>query len=69
MYWEHHGFHPFFCIIFFLVIGFVIYNFAIRRRGMWRDHQDQAENLLRKRLANSEISIEEYNQLKEALKK
>jgi uncharacterized membrane protein len=51
---------------FFIVRAFAFRNFGGYRRGGWNDESDA---ILRKRLANGEIDEEEYQKLKNALKK
>lgn len=66
------GYHGPWCFGFFfliLIIGFLIVRGFAFRRGCRRNWPDEAELILRKRLVNGEISEEEYQKLKEALKR
>ncbi len=70
MYWSH--FHPFGFIFFVLIVGFLITNFIIlkrSRRGMCTHTPYDALTILENRLANGEISIEKYKELKDILKR
>jgi uncharacterized membrane protein len=73
MWWDHHGFHPFFGILFFiLIIGiFFSLRFLMWRRfhGSCFHNGEDALSLLKKRLVNGEINEEEYLRIKEVLKK
>lgn len=81
MLWGYHGFFPF-GFFFVLIVLFVIFRiFAFRRFGYhrnygncdnrgWNDNNHyEALAIVRKRLANGEISEEEYEHLKEVLSK
>lgn len=71
-YGYHGGPWCFGFLFFFLVFAFFIFRgFMFRRRGFYSHHgwSDEAENILRKRLASGEITEEEYQKLKDALKK
>jgi uncharacterized membrane protein len=65
-----HG-HWCFGFIFFFIFLFIILRVVAFRRfgGCHRGWYDEAEVLLRKRLVNGEITEEEYQRLKDALKK
>lgn len=84
MWWEyHHGFSFFPCVLFpigFLVFFFLIFIVArslfFRRFGAgcygrfygpW-NHGFDAESILKRRLANGDITEEEYQRLKDKLK-
>jgi uncharacterized membrane protein len=69
--WAHHG-HPWFGFLFIiLVIGFIIFRVVTFRKygGCRYGSFDEAEAILRKRLASGEINEDEYQKLKDALKK
>ncbi|WP_391119636.1 hypothetical protein [Psychrobacillus sp. L3] len=68
----HYGhFPPFGFFFFILIIGLIITNFIMwrRGRGMCYHNRFDAINVLENRLAKGEISIDEYNNVKEILKK
>jgi uncharacterized membrane protein len=70
MYWGH--FHPFGFILFLLIAGFLITNFIIlkrNRRGICTHTPYDALTILENRLAKGEIGIEEYQELKNTLKR
>ncbi|MDQ0200352.1 SHOCT domain-containing protein [Neobacillus ginsengisoli] len=69
--WAHHGYPWFGFLFFILVIGFIIFRVVTFRKygGRRCGSFDEAEAILRKRLAGGEINEEEYQKLKEALKK
>ncbi|MCL6631949.1 MAG: SHOCT domain-containing protein [Alicyclobacillus herbarius] len=71
MWWGHHGFWCFgvLLLIFVLVFG-ILRAFAFGGcRGCRRRWSDDAEVILRRRLANGEIDEAEYQKLKDVLKK
>ncbi|MCM2535653.1 hypothetical protein NDK43_29420 [Neobacillus pocheonensis] len=69
--WAHHG-HPWVGFLFLiLVIGFIIFRVVAFRkyRGGRCGSADEADSILRKRLASGEINEEEYRRLIDVLKK
>ena len=70
MWHGHFGPWCFGFIFFFIFLSFILRVVAFRRfGGCRRGWYDEAEVLLRKRLVNGEISEEEYQRLKDTLKK
>ena len=72
MWHEHYGPWCFGFLFFFLIIAFFMFRMLAFRRfgGFRRDWQsDDAEAILRKRLASGEISEEEYQKIMAVLKK
>jgi uncharacterized membrane protein len=71
MWHEHYGPWCFGFLFFFLMIAFFMFRLLAFRRfgGGCRGWYDDAEIVLRKRLASGEISEEEYQKLKAVLKK
>ncbi|MCL6625188.1 SHOCT domain-containing protein [Alicyclobacillus shizuokensis] len=71
MWWGHHGFWCFGVLLLILIIVFCIVRvFAFGACGHCRRRwPDDAEAILRRRLANGEIDESEYQKLKDALKK
>ncbi len=78
MWWGHPGFvfNPFCGIFFVLLIAFIVTRiFFIRRCGGWSrgygwyDGRQDAEAILRRRLANGDITEEEYQKMKDILSK
>ncbi|WP_077324371.1 SHOCT domain-containing protein [Virgibacillus siamensis] len=71
MYWEH--FHPFGFFFFLLMVGLLVTNIVMWRRRasyMCFHHRSyDALSALDHRLANGEITIEEYEKVKQILKK
>ncbi|WP_188454774.1 SHOCT domain-containing protein [Virgibacillus oceani] len=68
MYWEH--FHPFGFFFFVLIAGLLIANIVIwrRRGGRYYYNGHNALSVLDTRLAKGEITIEEYEEIKDTLK-
>ncbi|WP_067930258.1 SHOCT domain-containing protein [Alicyclobacillus kakegawensis] len=71
MWWGHHGFWCFGALLLFLIlVFFIVRAFAFGACGRChRRWPDDAEAILRRRLANGEIDESEYQKLKDALKK
>lgn len=71
--WDQHEFFPFCLIFLLLVVGLII--FAVRsfrrKRNIGSDIEQiiKAEKILKQRLANGEITEEEYQRIKETLSK
>lgn len=73
MWWGQHGFHPGWVFVM-LLAGLLIFRIVAFRRNArwcrgWRGGRFDAEAILRRRLANGEISETEYQHLKEILSK
>jgi putative membrane protein len=71
MWWGYHGYGCFGFLLFILVVGFFVVRVCAFRdyRGYRRRWSDDADEILRKRLASGEISEDEYQKLKDALKR
>jgi len=71
MWYAHQGPWCFGFLFFILIFGFFIFRaFAFRNYGGYRrGWHDEADAVLRKRLASGEINEEEYQKLKDTLKK
>ncbi|GMA61597.1 SHOCT domain-containing protein [Alicyclobacillus fastidiosus] len=73
MWWGHgHGFGCFgFFIFLAIVVSFIVIRVCTLRRygGCGRRWADDAEAILRRRLASGEIDETEYQKLKDALKR
>jgi uncharacterized membrane protein len=71
MWGGHHGFWCFGVVLLILVIVFLVVRaYAFRNCGGYRRRwSDDAEAILKKRLASGEIDESEYQRLKDALKK
>lgn len=72
MWWGYAGFHPFGGFFFLLFVGLVVVLLVSRQHNGWWHHaedvgQADAEAILRRRLANGEISEAEYRSLREVL--
>ncbi len=72
----HHVFNPFCSFFFILLIVFIVFMvfriISFRRCGGWNGWQSgrmDAEAILRRRLANGDISEEEYQKVKDILSK
>jgi uncharacterized membrane protein len=69
--WGHYGFGCFGFFLFLLVVGFFVVRACIFRNYAGSRHRwhDEADAILRKRLASGEIDEAEYQKLQNALKK
>jgi putative membrane protein len=68
--WGHGGWWPIFPILWFLLIGFVVFAIFRRRRfGGPCHHGQSSESVLRERFARGEIEEDEYRKRLEVLRR
>lgn len=71
-YYPLHVFGPFFMIIFWVVLLFILFRFLGRDRGYWRSWHDGPRgshpvDILKERYAKGEITKEQFEQMKKDL--
>jgi uncharacterized membrane protein len=65
-----HWFFPVFPLMFFVFVALMAFRFRGHRRcERWHDGREDAQAIVRRRLANGEIDEAEYQRLKEILSK